>query len=104
MAMYQFNKNSFNKEVPPVREDQDIAQRRHGLEARHPAPPMPPHMRRQILHIAFEDKDTAVFQEVFGDEDTAAAAMDILCGAPPEIQILALQILHMIERGQPECG
>ena len=64
----------------------------------HPVPPMPPHMRRQTLHIAFEDKDLAVFQDVFGDEDTAAAAMDILCGAPPEIQILATQILHMIEK------
>lgn len=116
MAMYEFNKYSFNEEVSPERETQDIAQHRRSLEAlwhsappvpphmRHPAPPVPPHMRRQMLHIVFEDKDVAVFQEVFGDEDTAVAAMDILCGAPPEIQILALQILHMIERGQPECG
>lgn len=105
MAMYEFNKYSFNEEVSPERETQDIAQHRRSLEALwHSAPPVPPHMRRQMLHIVFEDKDVAVFQEVFGDEDTAVAAMDILCGAPPEIQILALQILHMIERGQPECG
>lgn len=96
MATYEFNKNNINEEIHPMREAHDMAQPRHGLEA--PRRPAPPHMRRQILHIEFEDKDVAVFQEVFGDEDTAAAAMDILCGAPPEIQILALQILHMIEK------
>lgn len=84
-----------------MREMRDMLQHCHGMEApRHPALPVPPHMRRQMLHIAFEDKDAAVFQEAFGDVDTAEAAMDILCGAPPEIQILALQILHMIEKGE----
>lgn len=41
-----------------------------------------------------------MFQEAVGDMDTAEAAMDILCGALPEIEILALQILHMMEKGE----
>lgn len=95
MAMCEFSKNNINKEVYPMREAHDMVRHHHGPEAlRHPAP----HMRRQMICIEFEDKDMAVFQEVFGDADTAAAAMDILCEAPPEIQVLALQILHMIEQ------
>lgn len=81
-----------------MKEVHNIVQNHHGSEVpRHPAPLMPPHMHRQMLRIEFDDKDLAVFQEIFGDEDTAAAAMGIIYGAPPEIQILALQILHMIE-------
>lgn len=94
MAMYEFS----NRANHSMREAHDTAWH-NGLEdMRHPARPMPPHMRHQMIHIEFEDKDLAVFQDVFGDEDTAAAAIDILCGAPPEIQLLALQILHMIEK------
>lgn len=81
-----------------MRETYDMAEYHSPKTRRHPTPPMPPHVRRQTLRIAFEDKDFAVFQEVFGDEDTAGAAMDIICGAPPEIQILVLQILYMIEK------
>lgn len=96
MATYEFNRNRFDREEPPMAEGHGTAAQRY---PRPPAPLAPPHMRGQMLSIAFEDKDVAVFREVFGDEDTAAAAMDILCAAPPEIQILALQILHIIEKG-----
>lgn len=95
MAMYEFNKSGINKEGHPLDEAHGMVRLPHSPEPpRHPAP----HMRRQVIRITFEDKDAAVFQEVFGDADTAAAAMDILSDAPPEIQILALQILHMIEQ------
>ena len=83
MATYQFDQNDAGMEF-----------------FRRPAPPVPPHMRQKTLHIVFEDKDVAVFQEAFGDMDTAEAAMDILCGAPPEIQILAPQILRLVEKGE----
>lgn len=97
MAVFEFGTNHV-KGVHFMREVYDSVPH-HGPEAlQHPAPHLPPHLRRQMIHISFEDKDLAVFQEVFGDEDTAVAAMNILYGAPPEIQILALQILHMIEK------
>lgn len=65
--------------------------------AHHPGPGVPPHVRRSMFRIEFDEMDQAAFQEVFGDEDTAAAAMSILYNAPPEIQVLALQLLHTIE-------
>ena len=80
-----------------MKEAYEIVQYRRSEVPRHPIPPMPLHMQRQRILIKFEEEDLAVFREVFGDEDTAAAAMEILYAAPPEIQILALQILHMIE-------
>lgn len=90
--------NTINEEVFLMKETYNIVQHHRKPEApQHPAPPKPPHKQRQMIHIEFEDKDLAVFREIFGDEDTAAAAAEILYGAPPEIQILALQILHMIE-------
>lgn len=60
-------------------------------------PEAPPHVRRRMFRIEFDEADQAAFQSVFGDEDTAAAAMNILFNAPPEIQVLALQLLHTIE-------
>ena len=34
--------------------------------------------------------------DVFGDEDTAAAAMEVILEAPPEIQVLAVQLISII--------
>ncbi len=81
-----------------MRKLHDLARNYGPEDMRHPAPHMPPHLRQQMIRIEFEEKDLAVFQEAFGDEDTAMAAMDILYEAPPEIQVLAIQILHMIEK------
>lgn len=62
-----------------------------------PVHPVPPHERRAMLQIEFDDQDMALFQKAFGDEDTAAAAADILREAPPEIQVLALQLIDMMK-------
>lgn len=59
--------------------------------------PIPPHKRRGVIGIEFEEHDLEVLKEVFGDEDTAATAVDIIQNSPPEIQILAVQIIKMIE-------
>lgn len=80
-----------------MKEAYEVVQYRRSEVPRHPVPPMPPHMQQRMILIKFEEKDLAVFREIFGDEDTVAAVMEILYAAPPEIQILALQILHMIE-------
>lgn len=65
----------------------------------HVVPPRPvlPHERKNILRIEFDESEWALFKEVFGDEDTAFAAMGIIEGAPPEIQILVIQLLDIIK-------
>lgn len=65
---------------------------RHGH--RHP---IPPHERRNMIYVEFDERDRIVFKEMFGDDDTAEAAISIIHNAPPEIQILAIQVLKMIE-------
>ena len=73
-----------------------------GLE--HPIPPhlrgehpIPPHERKNMMHIEFDESDYELFVKVFEDEDTAVAAMRIIHNAPPEVQILAVQLIKMIE-------
>lgn len=73
----------------------------HGQEpVRHPihrgVPPHHPN-HRGIMRLEFSEQDQRIFEEVFGNHDEAAAALDIISNAPPEIQILAVQILKMIE-------
>ena len=58
---------------------------------------IPPHERKAMLHVEFEENDWVLLKEVFGDEDTAAAAVDIIRDAPPEIQILAVQLINIIK-------
>ena len=62
-----------------------------------PGHPIPPHERKGLVKIEFESGDWALLNEIFGDEDTAVAAMEIIKDAPPEIQILAVQLMKIIE-------
>lgn len=66
-------------------------------EHRGPERHMPPHERKALMHVEFDEGDWNLLKEVFGDEDTAAAAAEIIRGAPPEIQILAIQLMTIIE-------
>ena len=52
---------------------------------RGPGRPMPPHERRALISIDFDDEDWVLLKDAFGDEDTAAAAAEIIREAPPEI-------------------
>ena len=61
---------------------------------------IPPHERKALLHIEFEDDDWELLKNVFGDEDTAYAAAEIVREAPPEIQILAMQLINIIKEVQ----
>lgn len=58
---------------------------------------IPPHERKTLMHVEFDDGDWGLLKEVFGDEDTALAAAEIIREAPPEIQILAIQLMNIIE-------
>ena len=66
-------------------------------EHRNPGRHIPPHERKALMHIEFDEADWALLKEVFGDEDTALAAAEIIREAPPEIQILAIQLMNIIE-------
>lgn len=66
-------------------------------EHRDPGRHIPPHVRKALMHIEFDEADWALLKEVFGDEDTALAAAEIIREAPPEIQILAIQLMNIIE-------
>jgi len=57
--------------------------------------PIPPHERRATMHIEFGENDFTLLNTVFGDPDTAQAAAYIIQDAPPEIQILAVQLMKM---------
>ena len=58
---------------------------------------MPPHERKSLMHVEFDEGDWSLLKEVFGDEDTAVAAAEIIMEAPPEIQILVIQLMNIIE-------
>lgn len=66
-------------------------------EHRDPGRHIPPHERNAFMHIEFDETDWALLKEVFGDEDTALAAVEIIRESPPEIQILAIQLMNIIE-------
>lgn len=72
-------------------------------EGRHPMPhdhrgfgrPIPPHEIRAMMHVEFGEDDLILLNTIFGDSDTAQAAACIIQDAPPEIQILAVQLMKM---------
>lgn len=84
-----------NREEPMMARDFGPAAMR-GHHPPMPVGPVPPHERRALLHLEFDERDWTALREIFGDEDTANAAAAIITEAPPEIQILALQILKLI--------
>lgn len=76
-----------------------------GIERDRPRPPHPPHApvpphHRKRLYLEFEEEDWEIFVRVFGDEDSADAAMQVIQDAPPEIGVLAVQMVEMIRRAE----
>ena len=82
-------------------EDMKTSETRGGFhmlnEHRGPERHIPPHERKALMHIEFDEGDWKLLKDVFGDEDTAVAAAEIIREAPPEIQILAIQLMNIIE-------
>ena len=58
---------------------------------------IPHHERKSLIHIDFSKDDMMLFKRIYGDEDEAAAAVQVLMDAPPEIQILAAQLISLIK-------
>lgn len=67
-----------------------------------PAGHIPPHERKAMVRVEYDAEDMALLADVFGDEDTAATAAEVILGAPPEIQILAVQIINIIKKEAAE--
>ncbi len=61
---------------------------------------IPPHMRKAFIRVEFSQADWELFQRIYEDADEAAAAIQVLLDAPPEIQILAAQLIRLIEEGE----
>lgn len=66
-------------------------------EHKEPAHHIPPHERKAMVRVEFDEQDWSLMKDIFGDEDTAAAAAAIIREAPPEIQILAVQLINIIK-------
>ena len=66
-------------------------------EYRDPGRHIPPHERKALINIIFDEADWTLLKDIFGDEDTALAASEIIREAPPEIQILVVQLMNIIE-------
>ena len=64
----------------------------------HRPSPIPPHERKALMRVEFDETDWNTLQEVFGDNDSASAAVSIILDSPPEIQILAAQIINLIQK------
>ena len=62
-----------------------------------PHHPLPPHERKRSFNYKMDEKDIEILTDVFRDEDTVSAAVEIIHTAPPEIQVLAIQLIKMIE-------
>lgn len=58
---------------------------------------IPPHKRKAMVRVEYDEQDWSLMRDIFGDEDTAAAAAAIIREAPPEIQILAVQLINVIK-------
>jgi len=66
-------------------------------EHKKPTRHIPPHERKAMVHVEYDEQDWELLRDIFGDEDTATAAAAIIREAPPEIQILAVQLINIIK-------
>ena len=64
---------------------------------REPGAPIPPHERKALMRLECTEADWNLLLDVFEDEDTAMAALNIIQDAPPEIQLLAVQLMNLIQ-------
>lgn len=65
-------------------------------EHRAPGRHLLPHEKKALMHIDFNDEDMNLLCEIYGNEDEAYAAAEVIKQAPPEIQILAIQIMDFL--------
>lgn len=72
-------------------------------EKPHPKhPPIPPHERKD-LKIDFK-QDEELLEEIFGDDDTAKAVVDIITTSPTEIQIVLKVVIDLYSKVNEQKG
>ena len=86
------------EEPNPPHEHRDLGHPIPPHEHRNLGHPISPHEKRALMHVELDEQDLALLRMVFGDEDTAEAAAEIIQDAPMEIQILAIQLIYLIEK------
>ena len=69
----------------------------HRGPARPILPPERKSERKARVDIEYDEQDWELMRDIYGDEDTAAAAAGIIWDAPPEIQILHIQFTYLIK-------
>lgn len=65
-------------------------------------PPIPPHERKN-LKIDFK-QDEELLKEIFGDDDTAKAVVDIITTSPTEIQIVLKVVIDLYSKINEQKG
>ncbi len=65
-------------------------------------PPIPPHERKD-LKIDFK-QDEGLLKEIFGDDDTAKAVIDIITTSPTEIQIVLKVVIDLYSKVNGQNG
>ena len=76
-----------------------------GPDHKHPHPkhpPIPPHERKD-LKIDFK-QDEELLEEIFGDDDTAKAVVDIITTSPTEIQIVLKVVIDLYSKVNEQKG
>lgn len=66
-------------------------------ERKNPGRHMLPHERKALINLEFEEEDMQLFHCIYENEDDMAAVVQVLRDAPPEIQVLAVQLIDMIK-------
>lgn len=79
----------------------NYAEMPHLHPGHHSMHPVPPHERAKMLRISLDEKDREALLAVFGDQDSATSAEQIIYDAPPEVQILSIQALRMVVQSLP---
>lgn len=65
---------------------------------RTPHPHPLPHERIDLIRLYFDEDDFAVLSEIMENEDDALACEETILKAPPEIRVLAFQVMQIIHK------
>ena len=73
-----------------------------GPHPKHPHPPIPPHERKDFKIDFSNDKE--LLENIFGDEDTTKAVIDVITISPTEIQIVLKVVIDLYNKVNDSKG